>query len=50
MLAAKNSAYEYTGVGILHSSPHKQTLKKDLIKAGADVIIQDADELLAYFS
>ena len=50
MLAAKNSAYEYTGVGILHSSPHKQTLKKALIKAGAELIIQDANELLAYFS
>jgi HAD superfamily phosphatase len=49
MLAAANSAYDYTGVGILHSSPHKQTLKKALVKAGADVIIKDADELLAYF-
>ena len=50
MLAATNSAYDYTAVGILHSTPHKQTLKKALVKAGADVILQDGDELLAYFS
>ena len=50
MLAATNSAYGYNGIGILHSTPHKQTLKKALVKAGADVIIQDADELMAYFS
>jgi phosphoglycolate phosphatase-like HAD superfamily hydrolase len=50
MQAAANSSYDYTGVGILHSSPHKQTLKKGLIKAGADVIIKDADELMAYFN
>jgi len=49
MLAATNSIYDYTGVGILHSSPHKQTLKKALVQAGADVIIQDADQLLSYF-
>jgi len=50
MQAAANSAYDYTGVGILHSSPHKHTLKEGLIKAGADVIIKNADELLAYFT
>jgi len=50
MLAATNSAYEYTGVGILHSSPHNRSLKKALIQAGAVVIIRDADELLGYFS
>jgi len=50
MQAAANSVYDYTGVGILQSSPHKHTLKKGLIKAGADVIIKDADELLAYFT
>ena len=50
MQAAANSAYDYTGVGILHSSPHKQSLKKGLIRAGADVIIRDVDELLAYFN
>ena len=50
MLAASNSAHAYTGIGILHSTPHRKTLKKGLIKAGAKVIVQDADELLAYFS
>ena len=50
MLAATNSAYDYVGVGILHSSLHKQTLRQGLIKAGADVIVKDADELLAYLS
>jgi HAD superfamily hydrolase (TIGR01548 family) len=50
MLAAKNSTHDYSGVGILHSSPDKQNLKKSLIKAGAEVIIEGADELLAYFS
>ena len=50
MLAATNSAYDYTSIGILHATPHKQTLEQRLIKAGADVIIQDADELLAFFT
>jgi len=50
MLAATNSTYDFKGIGILHSSSHKKTLKKGLVKAGADVIIQDAGELLEYFT
>jgi HAD superfamily phosphatase len=50
MLAASNSDYAYKGIGILHASPHKQTLKQSLVKAGAAVIVEDADHLMAYFS
>jgi len=50
MLAAATSAYPYKGIGILHASPHKHTLKQRLIKAGASAIVDDAEELLTYFS
>ena len=50
MMAAANSTHAFKGVGILHSSPHKQSLKQRLTQAGADIILEDADELVRYFS
>ncbi|MEN8243485.1 MAG: HAD hydrolase-like protein, partial [Thermodesulfobacteriota bacterium] len=50
MMAAANSTHAFKGVGILHSSPHKQSLKQRLVQAGADIILEDADELMNYFS
>jgi len=50
MMAASNSTHAFKGVGILHSSPHKPSLKQRLVQAGAQIILEDADELLNYFS
>lgn len=50
MMAASNSTHAFKGVGILHSSPHRQSLKQRLIQAGADIILEDADELMNYFN
>ena len=45
MLAAKNSAAGYKGIGILISTPDKARLKADLLKAGAHSVIEDFDQL-----
>jgi phosphoglycolate phosphatase-like HAD superfamily hydrolase len=45
MLAAKRSATGYKGIGMLLSTPDKALLKADLLKAGADSIIEDFDQL-----
>lgn len=45
MIAASRSRAKFTSVGILISSSEKDTLKKNLLKAGANYIIDDFDEL-----
>ena len=46
MLAAANAAVDFTGIGIVTSAPDKQRLRADLLKAGADYIVDDFNELL----
>jgi HAD superfamily hydrolase (TIGR01548 family) len=45
MAAAKRSASCYKGIGMLLSAPDKARLKKDLIKAGADIVIENFKQL-----
>ena len=45
MIAASRSKAGYVGIGILISSPDKDNLKEALLKAGADYIIEDFEEL-----
>ena len=45
MIAASRSAFGFKGIGILLSAPDRNHLKEELIKAGADYIIEDFDEL-----
>jgi phosphoglycolate phosphatase-like HAD superfamily hydrolase len=46
MLAAKRSRTGFKAIGILMSSPDKENLKKNLVQAGADYIIDDFAELI----
>jgi phosphoglycolate phosphatase-like HAD superfamily hydrolase len=46
MLAAKRSRTGFKAIGILLSAPDKQNLKKNLVQAGADYIIDDFAELI----
>ena len=46
MLAAKKSKRGFTAIGILISAPDKENLKKHLVQAGADFIIDDFAELI----
>jgi len=46
MMAASRSRAGFIGIGALISSPEKDRLKKDLETAGADVIIENFDELV----
>jgi HAD superfamily hydrolase (TIGR01548 family) len=45
MVAAKRAAAGYKGIGVLISAPDKARLKADLLKAGADFVIEDFDQL-----
>ena len=45
MIAVSRSKAGFIGVGILKSSPEKDNLKKELVRAGADYIIEDIEEL-----
>lgn len=45
MVAASRSKAGFIGIGVLLSAPDKATLKKDLLQAGADYIIEDFKEL-----
>jgi len=45
MVAASRSKWGFIGVGLLYSAPEKAILKKDLLRAGADYIIEDIEEL-----
>ncbi len=46
MLAAKRSRTGFKGIGILLSAPDKENMKKNLVQAGADYIIDDFAELI----
>jgi phosphoglycolate phosphatase-like HAD superfamily hydrolase len=46
MLAAKRSRAGFRAIGILLSAPDKEKLKDNLLKAGADYIIDDFAELI----
>ena len=45
MVAASRSRAGFVGIGILISSADKDNLKKDLLRAGADYIIEDFKEI-----
>ena len=45
MVAVSRSKAGFIGVGILKSSPEKDNLKKELVRSGADYIIEDIEEL-----
>jgi phosphoglycolate phosphatase-like HAD superfamily hydrolase len=45
MLAAKKSNAGYRSVGLLISAPDKTSLKKQLLNAGADHIVEDFEQL-----
>jgi HAD superfamily hydrolase (TIGR01548 family) len=47
MVAAKKSKAAYKGVGLLLSAPDKPSLKKELLRAGADYIIKDFKQLIS---
>jgi HAD superfamily hydrolase (TIGR01548 family) len=46
MMAASRSRAGYVGIGVLISSSEKDRLKKDLIRCGADYIIENFDQLV----
>jgi len=46
MMAASRSKAGFISVGILKSSADKESLRRDLERAGADYIIEDFDELI----
>jgi phosphoglycolate phosphatase-like HAD superfamily hydrolase len=45
MVAAARSRAGYKGIGVLWSAPDKKALKKELLRAGADYIIEKIEEL-----
>ncbi|MCG2778603.1 MAG: HAD hydrolase-like protein, partial [Desulfobacterales bacterium] len=45
MEAASRSSAGYIGVGVLYSAPDADILKRELLRAGAEYIIEDFDEL-----
>lgn len=48
MVAAKNSAAGFKGIGMLLSTPDKARLEADLLQAGADTIIEDFAQLKSF--
>jgi HAD superfamily hydrolase (TIGR01548 family) len=45
MVAASTSSAPYIGIGVLFSTPDKVILKNELLRAGADYIIEDIEQL-----
>ncbi len=45
MEAASRSSAGYIGVGVLYSAPDADILKKELLRAGAEYIIEDFEGL-----
>lgn len=45
MIAAKKSAAGYKGIGMIMAAADKQSLKKELLRAGADYIIENFKQL-----
>ena len=50
MIAAKKSQAKYKGIGFILGAPDKESLKKELLRAGADTIIEDIEQLLSYMA
>ncbi len=50
MVAAKKSKARYRGVGFILAAPDKESLKKELLRAGADTIIEDIEQLRSYMA
>lgn len=47
MVAAKRAAAGFKGIGVLLSTPDRARLKTDLLKAGADTVIEDFEDLMS---
>ena len=47
MVAAKKSQVKYQGIGFVLAAPDKESLKKELLRAGADFIIEDIAQLIS---
>lgn len=47
MIAAKKSAAGYKAIGLIMSAPDRQSLERELKRAGADTIIENFEELKA---
>jgi phosphoglycolate phosphatase-like HAD superfamily hydrolase len=45
MVAARNANAEFVGVGVVSPSPDRQRLKRMLIQAGADYVVEEIMEL-----
>ena len=50
MVAAKKSQTGYKGIGFILTAPDKESLKKELLRAGADTIIEDIDQLMSFIA
>ncbi len=50
MVAAKTSQTGYKGIGFILTAPDKESLKKELLNAGADTIIEDIDQLISFIA
>ena len=50
MIAAKKSQAGYKGIGFILTAPDKESLKKELLSAGADTIIEDIDQLISFIA
>jgi len=48
MVAAKKSKAKYKGIGFILAAPDKESLKKELLRAGADYIIEDIEQLITF--
>jgi phosphoglycolate phosphatase-like HAD superfamily hydrolase len=48
MVAAKKSQAKYKGIGFLLAAPDQESLKKELLRAGADYIIEDIQQLISF--
>jgi len=46
MLAAARSAAKYKGIGLFSAAPDKDSLKKEMLRAGADFIVDTLDDVL----
>ena len=50
MAAAKKSQTGYKAIGFIVTAPDKESLKKELLRAGADHIIEDIDQLISFIA
>ena len=50
MIAAKKSAAGYKAVGLIMSAPDRESLEKELKRAGADYIAKDFESMKKIFS